>query len=183
MGSDDEECCSENIVFVKRPLKSGGRLPRPRSSSIPSQIISNPKLVKSLQNLEIGPRHGLIRPVSCVNIRGEQGKCSQFQEEFGSQLRESKTGLCHKYWGILLGLFASFVFSLSSILVKSISQEYHPYTLSFWTLQGIFLPSLAILLFQKLRKETVCQGIFPCGIKRNFWNFVLVVVSLAKYLH
>lgn len=181
MVSDGEDHCSEDTKFIRRPTKPGGRLPRPRSAS---QIISNPKLVKSLQNLDIAPRLGLIRPASCVNIRVEDSG-RRFQEEFELQKSQQSgggslvRGVCQKYLGIILALFASLVFSLSSIIVKAISENYHPYTLSLWTFQGLFLPSFVVLLFQcGFGKNPVCHRILPLRAKGNFLNFSLVVVRL-----
>ncbi|OXA59616.1 hypothetical protein Fcan01_05501 [Folsomia candida] len=178
MVSDGEDHCSEDTKFIRRPTKPGGRLPRPRSAS---QIISNPKLVKSLQNLDIAPRLGLIRPASCVNIRVEDSG-RRFQEEFELQKSQQSgggslvRGVCQKYLGIILALFASLVFSLSSIIVKAISENYHPYTLSLWTFQGLFLPSFVVLLFQcGFGKNPVCHRILPLRAKGNFLNFSLVV--------
>lgn len=190
MPSDEEVEEQETSKFIRRP-KAGSnvnRLQRPRSFAS-SQIISNPKLMKSLQNLDIGPRFTLIRPASCVNICEQNsgygpktGKYLQEDVELQKSLgRHDGVGsFCHKYLGLILALFASLVFSLASIIVKSISEIYHPYTLSLWTFQGIFLPSLAILLFQGgFGKESVCQNILPLRSKGHCWNFVLVVVGLC----
>jgi hypothetical protein len=189
--SDEEaEGCSENTKFVRRPPKVNGNGVRrsQRPQSFGSQIISNPKLVKSLQNLDTGPRLGLIRPASCTNIRVESWSGKRFQEEFeleqkcqqsagGTGKRSGVLSFCHQYLGILLALFASLVFSLSSIIVKSIMSFYHPYTLSLWTFQGIFLPSLAVLVFQAgFGKESICQRI-------SVWNICLVVVSTVELVH
>lgn len=176
MLSEEEEEFREDAKFVKRQPKSGGRAQRPRSINVGSQIISNPKLVKSLQNLDIGPRQILIRPSSCINIKLEEDdKRIQIVQKRAIEI------WLHKYLGIILALFSSLAFSFSSIVGRKISDKYHPYTVSLWTFQGILFPSMAILIFNlivKKRDKNFC-GICPLNSSRQVWKFSLIVVSVA----
>jgi hypothetical protein len=173
---NDDGLSSENEQkehFIQKRNKRTSRPPRPLS--LASQIISNPKLVKSLQDL--GECRNLQRHFSVARI-DIKGKDAFAIEEAPLEVSGFK-----RYLGILLALFASLVLSLSSIIVKSISDEYHPYSISVWTFQGMFLPSIVILLYHKFaNKQQVFHGVVPLCSQVSFKNqFLLLVRNFHLY--
>jgi len=155
----------EERPFVQKRQRNPNRSLRP--VSIASQIISNPKLLKSVQDLEKGDER-LSRYIS-------QLKVSHSGEGDYEDRRE-----WHKYLGISLALFASLVFSLGSIIVKSISEEYHPFSISVWTFQGILIPSLIVLMAQRIcGSDDVFKGVWPLKSQTSCLNIFLLLVRFS----
>lgn len=95
---------------------------------------------------------------------------------------EGKTGGIRNYLGILLALFAGFVFTIGTILVKFL-KHYHAFTLALFRIQGIFVPSMLMVLYCiKVKKIPIFEPILPlCGTDRKWRTFIKIIVSFIYF--
>lgn len=93
-----------------------------------------------------------------------------------TETEEKKKG-CRNYIGILLALFAGFVFTVGSIFVKYL-KHYHAFTLAMYRLQGIFVPSIFMVLYaSKVQKIKVFEPIWPLAEDANWKTFIGITVG------
>ncbi|OXA52147.1 hypothetical protein Fcan01_13029, partial [Folsomia candida] len=73
------------------------------------------------------------------------------EEQLSDSVGGEELHFFSRYRGMLLALLSSFMFSLTSMLVKFL-ESYDPVTIALWRFQGALLPSVVFLVF-KLTKE------------------------------
>ncbi|ODM97549.1 Solute carrier family 35 member G1 [Orchesella cincta] len=169
-----ENVTSSSQFIPRRPQSTAnGSRKTPRPHSIGATIISNPKLVKSWEYYDNDPKsiqkyfstinlppsnEFLDNAVGATDVDSDNGgEGDTLNREIKACVERRSERPCQKYLGILLTLVASGALALSSICVKAIP-NYHPYSVSVWTFQGILLPSLIVLLFSCLiKKENVVK--------------------------
>ncbi|CAL8125741.1 unnamed protein product [Orchesella dallaii] len=123
-------------------------------------------------------------PVNLAESQERTKKVEQFEQEIikngstsehGNQ--EEKKGF-RSYFGILLALLAGFVFTVGTVIVVKYMKHYHPFTLAMFRLQGIFVPSIfMVLYYNRVKKIPVFQPIWPVTEKGKGKKFFGVVVS------
>jgi len=159
-GEDDEEVKSwlvgDNInrrsgaVVAIRPHSASRKHGRPLSLTNTHHhsvvgIISNPKLVKSQHDLSSSHQHYVSVPNLVEDVTGPVTK-GDYDEVTTTGIHQRR-----RYLGILLSLLASLALSLSSIIVKSVSDSYDAFSISVWTFQGILIPSAVLVVFHHFK--------------------------------
>lgn len=101
------------------------------------------------------------------------------KEHLSEQPPERKKG-CRNYIGILLALFAGFVFTSGHIFVKYL-KHYHAFTLAMYRLQGIFVPSIFMVLYAiKVQKINVFEPLWPLGENGKWKTLIKITVCFNR---
>ncbi|CAL8110017.1 unnamed protein product [Orchesella dallaii] len=85
---------------------------------------------------------------------------------------------CRKYLGILLGISASFLLSLTTLIARVLI-EYHPFNEALWRFLGILLPSVPILIWSNVsnkESESVFSTIHPLCNREKLKTMLVIFV-------
>ncbi|CAL8087961.1 unnamed protein product [Orchesella dallaii] len=85
---------------------------------------------------------------------------------------------CKKYLGILLGISASFLLSLTTLIARVLI-EYHPFNEALWRFLGILLPSVPILFWSSVsnkESESVFSTIHPLCNREKLKTMLVIFV-------
>jgi hypothetical protein len=118
-----------------------------------------------------------LEPVGSVNEEGYTVEPDRVSSPDSLDPELEKPRWYMRFVGILCCLLSSIIFSLATIVVKSI-QSYHAFNISFYRFQGVLVPSLIVLAFSALfGNKGTFDSLSPKKNKELKRTLVLLMVS------
>lgn len=85
---------------------------------------------------------------------------------------------CRKYIGLTLTLLSGLLYSLAALLAKLLKDDYHPFMISIWRFQGVFAPSILLVLYRVvLMKQPDFKPVWPLKTREKVIAFTVLMVS------
>ncbi|OXA60250.1 solute carrier family 35 member G1 isoform X2 [Folsomia candida] len=84
---------------------------------------------------------------------------------------------CRKYIGLTLTLLSGLLYSLAALLAKLLKDDYHPFMISIWRFQGVFAPSILLVLYRVvLMKQPDFKPVWPLKTREKVIAFTVLML-------
>lgn len=94
---------------------------------------------------------------------------------------QKEKGCYRKYIGIFLTLLSGLLYSLAALLVKLLKDDYHPFMISIWRFQGVFAPSILLVLYRVgIMKQPDFRPVWPLKDHEKMVAFTVLMVRGEK---
>jgi len=100
---------------------------------------------------------------------------SSSSSSFNSE-KDSNLGSQIRFFGLFLGIVASFLSSLTTLIAKLLN--YHAFNKALWKFQGVLLPSIPLLIWACYREgaDVILEPIWPLNTGIKIWIFVVLFI-------